>query len=355
MNNNIFIPKKIHVGFQNRDGTYTKKLAYVIYYDEKGKLRKEKSWNKWRNKDIEPITYDNIPSSGFVLNKKAGGYNYGWNHRQTYVRVFDPRGFEFEIDVPNLLYILENTNSIKGKGLEGEFIYGWDGKELVLIPTSSPDYIEMAKFNNMLHANKKIKAKDLKIGGTYLTKDNREWIYMGKFDMYKVEYSNYCYKTRTHDKETINEGKHFYFYNTHNKRFNPLKTISKKFIDIISENCVENYAEIFEKLERNKHYSPLDESKDEYINYTFEEFKERIEKANYWIYFYSSENVKNECMECSMFKSNKEQQIFNCSFRCGIYDDFKGTLEEIFNHFKPLYKNQYLVNGKLYKSRKEIY
>lgn len=39
----IFIPKRINVGFRNRSDTYTKKLAYIIYYDEKGKLRKETS------------------------------------------------------------------------------------------------------------------------------------------------------------------------------------------------------------------------------------------------------------------------------------------------------------------------
>ena len=39
MKSNIFIPKAINVGYQNRSSTYTGKLAYVIYYDEKGKLR----------------------------------------------------------------------------------------------------------------------------------------------------------------------------------------------------------------------------------------------------------------------------------------------------------------------------
>jgi len=62
------------------------------------------------------------------------------------------------------LYILENTNSIKGKGLEGDFIYGWDGKELVLIPTSSPDYVEISQFNKILHKKNYVKVKDLIIG-----------------------------------------------------------------------------------------------------------------------------------------------------------------------------------------------
>ena len=102
MDESIFLPKTIRVGFQHRDDTYTKKLAYVIYYDEKGKLRKEASWSSWRDSNIEPEEYDNIPTEGFVLNKKVGGYKSDWNFRQAYVRVYDPRGFEFEITVPNL-------------------------------------------------------------------------------------------------------------------------------------------------------------------------------------------------------------------------------------------------------------
>lgn len=35
MNTSIYIPKKIRVGYNKRGDTYTKKLAYVIYYDEK--------------------------------------------------------------------------------------------------------------------------------------------------------------------------------------------------------------------------------------------------------------------------------------------------------------------------------
>jgi hypothetical protein len=33
-------------------GTYTGKLAYVIYFDNKGVLRKKKSWEGWRDKKI---------------------------------------------------------------------------------------------------------------------------------------------------------------------------------------------------------------------------------------------------------------------------------------------------------------
>jgi hypothetical protein len=43
-----------------------------------------------------------------------------------HIVVYDPRGFEFEISIPNLLYILQECTSTKGKGLDGEFVYlGW--------------------------------------------------------------------------------------------------------------------------------------------------------------------------------------------------------------------------------------
>lgn len=193
MNTNIFIPTKINVGFQERKDTYTGKLAYVIYFDEKGKLRKETSWQGWRDEGIPNAIYDNEPMEGFVLNKKVGGDRYGWNPRQTYTRVYDPRGFEFEITIPNLLWILENCNCIKGKGLEGEFVYGWDGKELVLVPVESSDYKEIQEKNKVIHNNNTfIKARDLIIGATYEDLNGNQYVYMGKSKPWKDQ-SNYYY------------------------------------------------------------------------------------------------------------------------------------------------------------------
>lgn len=43
-NDKLYIPKKLNVGYNERQETYTGKLAYVIYWDDKGVLRKETSW-----------------------------------------------------------------------------------------------------------------------------------------------------------------------------------------------------------------------------------------------------------------------------------------------------------------------
>lgn len=337
----IFIPKTITAGFQKRYDTYTGQLAYIIYTDEKGVLRKEKSWNGWRDETILPVTCENVPTSGFVLNKKTGGDSTGWNHRQTYVRVYDPRGLEFEITISNLLYILENTNSIKGKGLEGEFVYGWDGTELLLIPTSAPDYAELVAYNQIIYDKKIIKARDLKIGGTYKTKQNKELIYMGRFDYY--------------DYGGTNKGKYYFFAPLRDKSellyFQTFKTLNSKLIDVIDENCVSNYADLFKILEKNRHYSPIDESKDEYLPYTFEDFSFKFLKSFRWgmkFYFNGkkynlSHRRKNHTEDKGYFIVEKYKDVYNL-----IEESSFDTLDEFFKNYNPCYLVKHLANGKIY-------
>lgn len=174
------IPKTLHVGYQERSGTYTGKLAYVIYEDHKGKKRKETSWQNWRNQKIEPDTFENVPTSGFVLNKGVGGTreSWGWNPRNEYIRVYDPRDFEFEISVANLLFILQHCTSTKGKGLEGEFVYSWDGTELVLLPVDCTEYQKSAEFTANL--SKKVTKKDMVPGHIYLDKKGCSHMYLGR-------------------------------------------------------------------------------------------------------------------------------------------------------------------------------
>lgn len=364
MKSNIFIPEKINVGFQNRNDTYTKMLAYVIYYDQKGVLRKETSWNSWRDKDIENAIHENVPTSGFVLNKKAGGYSSGWNHRQTYVRVYDPRGFEFEIDVPNLLYILENTNSIKGKGLEGEFVYGWDGKELVLIPVESPDYVEITTFNEFVHSKLKLKGKDLKLGATYLTKDNEEWIYLGRYDKWESDYDNKDNKYTHNNGYTVYpqhaKGKAYFFKrdSSYGNGIENIKSLSK-FIGVVSEECVENYAELMELLERDSSYSPIDYTKDEYVEYTKEELEKRLVKTR-WKYVYIQNNKRVEIRKSDdgtyyyqIDNPNRPTWNSNRNNNEPYYLKFEfESIDKLIEELKPKYLREYLTNGKIYKEDK---
>lgn len=407
MDNAIFLPKKIRVGFQNRSDTYTGKLAYVIYYDAKGKLRKETSWEGWRDHNIEPEEFDNVPTEGFVLNKKVGGYRYEWDPRQTYVRVYDPRGFEFEITIPNLLHILENTSSIKGKGLEGEFVYGWDGKELVLLSTASPDYEKLTELNNKRFNSGTIKPSELKPGYKYLSRSNVELVYMGRFeawqDMYhfdgkqfqttkaleryaeenekslfsKVNYDWDRYNVYRGDKEyalfTYGPGclglRHFFYDSTAYEwqRFKILKSISGQLIDIVSDGPVPEYAELMDNLEKSTMYSPYDPEKDvvgilddfmpknaEYMYSTSYLTVINGEVVQYRVSVCRKGYDKIEGYTCSFDSRHKNlsmKEFFPHTSRSYSWDQqmIPVPLEEIFKKLPPYYVDQYLKNGKYYR------
>lgn len=252
MKTQLFIPKEIKVGFNKREDTYTKKLAYIVYYDNNGVLRKEKSWESWRDKSIKAEDYKNEPTEGFVLNKNVGGVrqSYGWNARNEYARVFDPRGFEFEISFANLLFILQESNSIKGKGLEGKFIYCWEGKELVLLPVNCEEYKKCQEYTDL--QSQGIGIKDLVPGCIYKTKKQEELIYMGRFPWYKVSGGLYS------DKSTVTSKKMFVFSSvnkySNDIKFHPypgLTTIASK----VTNEPVSHYADLMDKLNKMKNMS----------------------------------------------------------------------------------------------------
>ncbi len=183
METKLYIPKTIKVGFQKREGTFTGKLAYIIYTDDKGVLRKETSWQNWRDKKIEPLDFVNEPTSGFMINKDVQRYN--WSHfssNRSYIRIHDPRGFEFEITPENLIGILMSGDCSR-RVLDGKFVYSWSGTELVLLPESSEGYQESVSFTKLQGV--KIKAVDLKVGHVYQTKKTEKVVFLGRFPVGK--------------------------------------------------------------------------------------------------------------------------------------------------------------------------
>lgn len=254
MNDTLYIPKKIKVGFNERNDTYTKKLGFVIYWDDKGVLRQETSWEGWRNKKIDPLMVDNTPTEGFVLNKGVGGTreSYGWNVRNEYVRVYDPRGFEFEISVANLLFILQECTSTKGKGLEGEFIYSWSGKNLVLLPVNSHEYKKSTEFTSNLKT--KVDKSMMVPGKTYLFKDTTTAMYLGRHEVNMSSYGNEkIYREKKHVFLNDNYGggdllNHLIY----EKGFTRLSKI-------VTEEISDSYSDYLEKFIESEHHQDIKE------------------------------------------------------------------------------------------------
>lgn len=248
MSMQLFIPEKLRIGFQNRSDTYTQKLAYVVYYDQKGVLRKEKSWEGWRDKKIQPKDFVNEPTEGFVLNKGVGGArrSYGWNVRNEYIRVYDPRDFEFEISIANLLFILRECDCSKGKGLEGKFVYAWEGTELVLLPTISDDYQQCRRFTDL--QTQGVKSKELIQGASYTTKKLETLTYLGRFDYHAIVVKQQYHKSdpAVSQKYVFWDGKWFVF----------MKDL-KQIAVLNSETVAPDYAELVDKFHKSTNGSKV--------------------------------------------------------------------------------------------------
>lgn len=295
-NEQLIIPKLCKAGFNIRTDTYSQRLAYVIYNDGK-KWRKEASWEGWRKKEgeskgrtwnhetrqyigseekygeeVRVVEFENVPTSGFVLNKKVGGHSSGWNHRNTYCRVWDPRNWEFEISLENLLFILQETDSMRGKGLIGDFCYSYSGKDLVLLPCGSVDYKKSQEFTNL--QTQKVSAKSLIPGAVYKTKREGDVIYIGRLDW--VENS---YDYRSGSIKYLPKKQHIF---SSEGEFFP-----KSSVDFLAE-CVQESSADFAKLAEK--YS-LSRNASKIVNVEFVDLEEEDYPKNHNYYGYSSFNI----------------------------------------------------------------
>lgn len=274
------VPQKIKVGFQNREGTYTGRLAFVVRDDPKAKNR---SWEGWRDCGIDPQHFDNLPLEGFVLNRSVGGArnSYSWNPRNEAIRVYDPRGFEFEISVPNLLLILANTDCSRGKGLEGKFVYGWDKNRLVLLPEESVEYRESIRYTD--NKTQTVPKKQIHPGLVYETKQLERITYLGELPFFfDSQYYSRIMKGRQ-------SGETFHIFYDQNGKFLPYKDL-KHLARVVSSDVVADYADLLDRYRlspngsktvrfeiRNERFVPCD-PKTTYSSISFyREFPKRTE------------------------------------------------------------------------------
>jgi hypothetical protein len=167
--------------------------------------------------------------------------------------------------------------------LEGKFIYGWSGTELLLIPESSPDYQKILDYNNDL--TKKVTKKELVPGKIYLNKQNIRLIYLGHFEEYNTnDYKNSDYFNLK------SKGKKYWFYQENrmdyfdeeNHYFYP--NIYSSLTSILKEcgDIHPKYADIMDALEFQPSYSPYQPDK-----YYYEEYKPVLIHNEYYGDYYN--------------------------------------------------------------------
>lgn len=326
----IFIAPKIKIGFQKRADCFTGKLAYISYFDEKGKFRKEVSWEGWRNKDIPVEEYDNKPISGFTLNKDVKRYSGDWfSSKRTLIRVHDPRGFEFEVTTENLIAILMHTDCLR-RGLIGEFVYAWSGQELVLLPTNSEEYTKAIQYTAGL--SKKVKSKELVVGGSYRTKRDGDVVYMGKLNWYEYNTKSYYRKGDRREKKvsvfTRDDGETFFYKN------------SLSFLaELNSEGAVSNYADLMDKFNAKIYANKIIKIEPRRVD-----FDPETELRGPEYYYYNNLCLKNEYffiqrsdgvfVQTSIGIESERETIAN--------NDGTYSYKHTFKHYRLNYENYHL-------------
>lgn len=166
----INISDKILVGLRTTTNTIPDSSICPI-----GKSSGEsKKMNKLRTSYKTTLELDNTPLPGFTLTKSTRQ----WSSNETYWTIIDPRGFKSAISSGNLESILHCTGITEGL-IQEKCVWARENERItmVLIPTSSEDYIEAVKNTEIL--NNKVDKKSVKLGDKVLLQNKMEGIYLG--------------------------------------------------------------------------------------------------------------------------------------------------------------------------------
>lgn len=130
---------KYYVGFQkgryDRAETF-RMLGFATPNTGDYAFKKRKATvDGWAEKDLTPMDLENKPTHGFKIVDTVSRYSTS----NKFFRVEDPRGFELEIDVNNLLDLIEHHTIVQGTIME-PLVWSRFGGNNYLISSNSEEY-----------------------------------------------------------------------------------------------------------------------------------------------------------------------------------------------------------------------
>ena len=198
---------QIEIGFQERTDTYSNKLGFLIPFNPSVK---NENFNRWINKKIPNKILNNVPTTGFIFNKNISRqFHYSTSQK---MRIFHPEGFEFEISMSNVSFILSHAN-ISAQEIMCPCIIGWHSNQVFLLPAHSPEAIKLIKENSNF--------TQLKICDIYQIKSN-DFVYLGETQLPKF----------------FND---FSIYSIQKSISSPQKPTSEHFFYDLKNNCFSSY------------------------------------------------------------------------------------------------------------------
>lgn len=161
----IKIPTQVYVGFQGRRSEDEVPLGFMTPYDTtQAGLKRQATVDSWADcgdeKTFNSVVLDNVPMIGFKLGR-AIRRQREWGGNSTYVRIEDPRGFELEITIENMVMMMSH-NIIEDGEIMQECVWGREGTKNILLPINSEPYMDSLDTTRRLAS--KLSLKDVKAG-----------------------------------------------------------------------------------------------------------------------------------------------------------------------------------------------
>lgn len=203
-------PKNLVAGFNQRGQL----LAFITYIDPKKKdMRSGTSWKNWIDHSIALQKWENLPMTGFVINRNVKrDYHYGNNE---YVRIWHPLGFEFEISTSTFEHLIGYIDTSKGEILT-PCVLGWRDTKVELVSTLDPCFKGVTENPVYSTEDKESIILDFKHGELYDFKGSRV-VYMGRGFFTNTTEPYFSY-------DDCQSDKYPYFFNIDTQEHMQLKT-----------------------------------------------------------------------------------------------------------------------------------
>lgn len=137
------------------------------------------------------MEFDNLPAEGFKITDDIK--RTYWGGGNVVFRIWDPRGYECEIQSQNLMMLISHCNIEKGL-IVGKCIWGREGGKNILLHETSEEYQNAVKAAETVKPAKNIKERDLVVGNLYERSNGEIVRYLG---MDEVFYRFYYLNTNT--------------------------------------------------------------------------------------------------------------------------------------------------------------
>ncbi len=163
-------------------------LGFATPIDTTAAYQKRKETvDGWRDKTVEPLIIDNVPTFGFEIVDVVSRYR---TDNKLY-RIFDPRGYELEISAENLFDVLMNNTVVKGKIME-PLVWARNGAKNYLVSSSCDEYKN--------HLSPKKETPALAPGQYFTHRGNQHIIYRyeGRFQYITIEKEMNTYDPSKH-------------------------------------------------------------------------------------------------------------------------------------------------------------